>query len=94
MAGPSDSGVFLERRSYRRRRLIDGARIVPILGAWLFMLPLLWPSVDGHREDPHALSYALTYIFLIWMGLAIASGIFVLVLGRAEPEDERTEAGP
>nr|WP_294614957.1 hypothetical protein [uncultured Roseovarius sp.] len=33
--------VFLARRTYRRRRLADGARLLPVIGTVLFFIPLL-----------------------------------------------------
>ena len=44
--------VFLERQSYRRRRLMDVARLLPILGAALFAVPLLWPRAPRDTPTP------------------------------------------
>ncbi|MEY8830492.1 hypothetical protein AB9K34_19140 [Sedimentitalea sp. XS_ASV28] len=72
--------VFLERQSYRRRRLMDAARILPLLGAVLFALPLLWPSVsDGAAQDAGVtMSAAIVYVFSVWAALILA----VLIFGR------------
>ena len=75
MKGP----IFLERRSYRRRRLIDALRLLPILGAMLFMLPLFWPvsapeSPDAAATDPVRTSRAMLYIFGVWAALILAAG--------------------
>ncbi|MCR8825768.1 hypothetical protein [Pseudosulfitobacter koreensis] len=61
--GPS-SPVFLERRSYRRRRMQDAQRLLPVLGLMLWMVPTLWPSGDeaGHV----AMSGVIYYIFGVW----------------------------
>ena len=33
--------LFLQRRPYRRRRKIDAARLLPVFGAFLLLLPML-----------------------------------------------------
>jgi hypothetical protein len=69
--------VFLERESYRRRRLMDAARLLPILGALLFMLPLLWPDPDpGEATNGIAMSSAMIYVFAVWIGLIGAIFLF------------------
>jgi hypothetical protein len=65
--------LFLERRGYRMRRLLDAVRLLPILGLFLCMLPLLWPVADPQEGGNVATSAALRYIFAIWMGLSVAS---------------------
>lgn len=59
--------VFLARHAYRRRRVMDAARLLPILGIALFFLPVLWRPEGG----PGALSSGFVYLFLTW-GLLIA----------------------
>lgn len=74
--------LFLERDSYRRRRLMDAARVLPVLGAALFLLPVLWPDADTTSAEPVRTSNAVIYIFGSWLvliGLA-------LCLGRAAPD--------
>lgn len=59
--------VFLGRDSYRQRRVRDAARMLPVLGAVLFLLPLLWETgEDGARN-----AQALIYIFAVWTVLAV-----------------------
>ena len=41
--------LFLARHGYRRRRIMDAARVLPILGGFLFFLPLLWRGEGGTR---------------------------------------------
>lgn len=57
------SPLFLERRSYRLRRVMDAARLMPFLGALLWAVPVLWP---GQGEDGVSSSRAILYIFLVW----------------------------
>ncbi|WP_050930321.1 hypothetical protein [Aestuariivita boseongensis] len=72
--------VFLERETYRRRRIMDAARLLPILGLALFAIPLLWPTPDtaGPETDPVPMSTAVLYIFGVWaflIGLAFLFGL-------------------
>lgn len=81
MAEQLQPSVFLERQSYRRRRLMDAARILPLLGALLFALPLLWPATvsDGASGDGGvAMSTAIIYVFSVWTALIVA----ILVFGK------------
>lgn len=64
--------VFLERRSYRRRRMADFARLLPVIGLVLLMVPLLW--TEG-RPDGTRTSHAIYWIFGVWAGLVVATGL-------------------
>jgi hypothetical protein len=70
--------MFVERQTYRRRRLVDAARALPVLGLLLWLLPLLW-SVP---EDGPSASTAMIYIFSIWIGLPLVSGALVFAMKR------------
>jgi len=75
----SRSPVFLERESYRRRRFMDAARILPIVGLVLFLLPALW-----RREgDPNTAGEAL-YLFVVWGGLILGAALLARPLRRAD----------
>lgn len=68
-----DTRLFLERRSYRRRRMMDAVRILPLLCTLLFLVvPLMWPQGD---EDVVALSLstAIRYLFSVWVLAIVAS---------------------
>ena len=66
--------VFLERQSYRRRRLMDTARLLPVLGALLFAVPLMWPRAgEGGDVAPLPTSRAILYIFLVWALLILGN---------------------
>ncbi|QUJ77377.1 hypothetical protein KDD17_05100 [Sulfitobacter albidus] len=61
--------LFLERKRYRTRRLMDVVRVVPFVCAVLWIIvPLMWP-VEGAGTT---LSSALRYVFAIWL-LAITA---------------------
>ncbi|MFY0623181.1 MAG: hypothetical protein JXQ89_15970 [Pelagimonas sp.] len=75
---PQGSPLFVERQTYRRRRLVDAARALPVLGLLLWLLPLLWAVPE---EGPSA-STTMIYIFSIWLGLPIVSGALVFAMRR------------
>lgn len=90
---PAPPPVFLERQSYRRRRLLDAARLMPLIGAGLFAVPLLW-SRGGAETPATPTSAAILYIFSIWAGLIVVNAVFGQLTrtgGRSRPTDE---AGP
>ena len=75
--------LFLARAVYRKRRLRDAARMLPILGLFLWLLPALWAGPASAGRD-------WVYVFAVWAGLiALAAA---LSPGLAEAESER-EAG-
>ena len=58
---PGRRPVFLERRSYRRRRVGDAARLLPVAGGILLCVPLLWRG--GASGGTVA---AIIYVFGLW----------------------------
>lgn len=74
--------IFLERRTYRRRRMSDAARLLPILGGALFLLPLLW---GGEGDEPMRTSVVMFYLFPVWLALAVIS---VLISRHLQPDPE------
>ncbi|WP_348524934.1 hypothetical protein [Pararhodobacter sp. SW119] len=71
--------LFLERESYRRRRLMDGARALPVIGLVLLLLPALW-RID---RAPNAAAEAL-YVFTVWALLIVAAALLAGPLRRTE----------
>ncbi|MEX0367654.1 MAG: hypothetical protein AB3N22_16405 [Ruegeria sp.] len=65
--------LFLERRSYRRRRVMDAMRLLPVLGVLLWLVPVLWPNAaDGpDAPGPVSMSGAVVYVFVVWAGLIL-----------------------
>lgn len=60
--------LFLERETYRRRRLMDAARLLPIFGGALLLVPMFWGR--GHGSGSAAI-----YLFLVWLGIILVSGL-------------------
>ncbi len=89
------SPLFLERRSYRQRRLMDAARLLPVLAALLWLVPLLWPRSAAQAEAAGAAtvtsSSAILYIFGVWTLLAVIA--FVLSLTMDIKPDTPTDRG-
>lgn len=63
--------LFLARRAYRQRRLTDAARLLPLVGLFLFLLPIFWQPARTAAADtaPGGL-----YIFAVWALLIAAAG--------------------
>jgi uncharacterized membrane protein YfhO len=81
--------VFFERQTYRRRRLVDAACVLPFLGVILWWLPLVW---DG-TESPVSASHALVYIFAVWIALPLAAGLLIWSIGRLSSPDRPDPQG-
>ena len=83
MARPPDP-VFLERETYRRRRIGDAAKFMPFFGLVLMLLPVLWADVATTAGG-------MIYLFVVWAILIAVSGFLSRVLTASEPAQE--EAG-
>ncbi|WP_101068586.1 hypothetical protein [Roseovarius salinarum] len=85
--------VFLARRTYRRRRLTDAARMLPLLGVVLFCIPLLWRSPEA---EPARTTTVMLYVFGVWAGLVALSAVISARLpGHDDPavRKDRSDAG-
>jgi hypothetical protein len=86
MARPG-SPLFLARASYRRRRLRDAARLLPIVGTFLLLLPILWMP-DGMIN---LTAVDIIYFFAVWLGLILVAAAFsrgLRVGDRSEEEED------
>ena len=80
--------VYLERRTYRRRRIMDAARLLPILGLLLFLVPLFWAPDPA---QPAATSRGMIYIFVVWAALIVAAAWISRHLARSDSGSDRQE---
>ena len=64
--------VFLEHSGYRQRRLRDALRMLPVLGAVLWLLPLFLSGPEGGAPGNAAM---LVYLFGVWIGLILLAWI-------------------
>ena len=69
---PGTRPVFVARATYRHRRMMDAAALLPIMGALLFALPLLWMGPGGGAART---SHVMIYVFAVWAGLVILSAV-------------------
>ncbi|MDO5657967.1 MAG: hypothetical protein Q4G36_06555 [Paracoccus sp. (in: a-proteobacteria)] len=81
----TDRPLFLERAAYRRRRLRDAARVLPVLAMLAVLLPVMWSA--------RAMSFAsgAIWFFSIWLIVIVATGLLHGILSRgarSEPPDE------
>jgi fatty acid desaturase len=82
---PERGPVFLARRTYRRRRLADAARLLPIIGTVLICIPLLWQGEGASGATRTTM--AMFYIFGLWVLLALIAGIVSRYLRASENEE-------
>lgn len=81
--------LFLGRIPYRRRRLRDAARLLPVFGAFLFILPVLWTPVgEAGAEGTRLLSGDVVYFFTVWLALVLIAAGFAPGLDTAEDEPD------
>ena len=77
---------ILARSGYRLRRAMDAARLLPVIGALLFFLPLLWA---GGKTGQGGI-----YIFGIWLGLIIGAALLSRTLNETQTDtDEEPQDG-
>ncbi len=88
MSRQRNSPVFLERASYKQRRLTDAARLLPLLGMVLWAIPLLWRS-DTAEGTSNATS--LLYVFGVWVLLIILSALIIRKL-QVDTEPSQSES--
>jgi hypothetical protein len=74
--------MFLERRSYRRRRLGDAARLVPVFGLVCILLPILW--APGTTGVARLTAWEGVYLFVIWAALIGIAAILSRALTAAD----------
>lgn len=79
--------VFLARAPYRRRRLRDAARLLPVVGVLLLLLPLLWTG-----DARISLSAGdVIYFFAVWSVLIAVAAAFAPGLRRGDGLTEEEE---
>lgn len=87
---PSRQPLFVARRAYRRRRLIDAARMLPVLGFGLMVLPMLWAPKDGSASETATDGI---YLFVIWGVLIVGARLLAPGLDSPPPDTPDTREG-
>ena len=82
--------LFLARRAYRLRRLTDAARLLPVVGTFLFLLPVFWRGADGMLPGT---ATGGVYLFAVWGGLILATALIARRLEQTEAQDGGEEDG-
>lgn len=75
--------MFLARAVYRKRRLRDAARLLPLLGLLLLLLPLLWGHTAGNGAGQ-----TVVFVFGVWAVLIGFAAYLAPGLSRPETEAE------
>jgi len=84
MSRRSRPPLFLAKSGYRRRRLHDAARLVPVFGAFLIFLPILWAPGETAERDT---AWEGLYLFAVWAGLIAAAALLAPGLRRTATPD-------
>lgn len=84
----SGQPLFLARRSYRRRRMRDAVRLLPLLGVVLLMLPVMWLPAETPEPDT---GRGTIYLFSVWVFLVLAAAVLARGLAPGLDEDEDPE---
>jgi len=85
---PGPPPVFHEKRTYRRRRLMDAARFAPVLAMFLWLVPLFWSQTGESRISS---ATALIYIFALWAGVIVVTLALSYALGQIADDDAGTD---
>lgn len=74
VSGPPSSSTFLQRRSYRKRRIADAARFLPMAGIILLLIPLLMDRSSDVDLAARTSRVGL-YIFGLWAVLIVIAAV-------------------
>jgi len=69
---------FLDVKSYRRKRLIDAARMLPVLGAAVLVFPL--PFLFFRSLDTANAATLAIFFFVVWLILILGAGVLARLL--------------
>lgn len=70
---------------------MDAVKLLALLGAGLWMIPVLWPVDATETSAQVSMSEALFYIFGVWLFLILLSALLVTRLRRSSPSDDPEE---
>ena len=82
--GTPKSPLFLARDVYRKRRLRDAARLLPLVGLFLFLLPKFW---QARTADGAGAARDVVFIFVIWAALIVAAAVLSARLTQPDGTD-------
>lgn len=89
-----ETPLFLERRSYRRRRIMDAVRMLPLLCTLLWVVvPTMWPNTPAQGTQT-SLSAAIWYLFVVWLLAITASFALWRRVRREDHAGDVPDAAP
>ncbi|WP_333714280.1 hypothetical protein [Yoonia sp.] len=84
--------IFLQRASYRQRRLRDAARLMPFVGMVLWAIPLSWQTAEDGSEEGTS---GLLYVFGVWVLLILLTAFLARrIKGDSRIDDDSGTSGP
>ncbi|WP_298256723.1 hypothetical protein [uncultured Litoreibacter sp.] len=90
----SSRSLFLERRVYQHRRLVDAAKMLPILGLFLFVIPALLLGTPYGDGTSGTTSVRLGYFFFVWLSLIATCAVIARGLTGADtPREDKPKSG-
>jgi hypothetical protein len=60
---------FLDLKSYRQKRMLDAAKLLPLAGALVFLFPLIYLFVSPN--EPISPGITAIYFFVFWLVLIL-----------------------
>lgn len=82
--------LFLARAVYRIRRLRDAARLLPVVGLFLMLLPLLWGGDRGSDRG----GGAVVFVFVVWALLIAGAALLAPALEQPDEAEPAPGDGP
>lgn len=91
--------LFLARAVYRIRRLRDAARLLPVVGLFLMLMPLLWGGTDGSGNGGGngggiGGGGAVVFVFVVWALLIAGAALLAPALEQPDEADPAPGDGP
>lgn len=80
--------LFLPRPEYRRHRFVDAARLLPIFGVFLVLLPILW-TLNQNRSGGTARNGI--YLLVVWSVLVVAAAWLAPRLASSTADDDGSD---
>lgn len=68
--------------------MADAARLLPLLGLFLVLLPILWRPAETREPDTTS---GGVYLFAVWLILIIAAFSLARLLSGAPPRDDQPD---
>jgi hypothetical protein len=82
MSETGNKGLFFRNAVYRRNRLIDAVRLLPVLGTILFLMPAFLAGGSA------ATARQWLYLFGAWIVMIIVAALMARALRKNEAEVE------